>query len=399
MRWHARLPLLCSVLMVLARSTLNRPLPGWIEEDLTHHEEEAEEVLSALTGTMKEHLKESLNFTGVLFPEKTPMKLPQYMIDLYNRYADDRTSMPVSNIIRSFNVEDVVLSSSRENLLQSHILLFNVTIPQREAVTKAELKLKLSGLGHLSLFDVIHLEPSENLMDPNSFLGAKDVSGHESVTMDVTKAVKRWIKSKVQLNKLEIFLKTKSPLDACLKTKNFTIDSDRSHPPILIVFSDDQSESNMKENPMDLTQMMLYERSNNLGTISKNTTVGDGEGHEALGEGKTRSRRSVERNHCTKASLMVNFKDIGWDSIIIFPPSYDAGQCVGNCYYPLTDNLTPTKHAIVQSLMHMKKPKDVGNVCCVPTKLESVQVVYRENRQTYIKKNYEDMKVVECGCR
>ncbi|XP_069834884.1 dorsalin-1-like [Dendropsophus ebraccatus] len=395
--WNARLPMLCSLVMVLTRSTLNRPLPEKEEEDLSHHEVEAEEVLSSLTGTMKEHLKESLNLTGVLFPEKTPMKLPQYMIDLYNRYADDRTSMPVSNIIRSFNVEDIFSSSSQENLLQSHILLFNVTIPQHEVVTMAELKLSLgdAGPGHLSLFDVIHIEPSENLMDPNSFLASKDVAGDESVTIDVTKAVKRWIKSKVQVKKLEIFLKLKAPQDTCLTTKNFTIYSDRSHPPILIVFSDDQSESNVKDNPMGLTQMMLYEQSNKLGTYSKNTTNGHGEEHK----GKRRTKRNAESNHCTKASLIVNFKDIGWDSIIIFPPSYDVGQCVGNCYYPLTENLTPTKHAIVQSLMHMKKPKDVGNICCVPTKLESIQVVYRENKQTYIKKNYEDMKVVECGCR
>ncbi|KAG9468490.1 hypothetical protein GDO78_022641 [Eleutherodactylus coqui] len=397
----ARLPVLCSLVIFLARFTLNKPLPEWEIKDRTHPEEEVEDVLSSLTGTMKEHLKENLNLTGVLFQEKSTMKLPQYMIDLYHHYADDRTSMPVSNIIRGFNVEDILSSSSKENLLQSYILLFNVTIPQHEEVTKAELRLSLgdSGLCHLSLFDVIHTKPSRNLKDSNSFLASKDIEGDESVTIDITKAIKRWIKSKVQLNKLEVFLQMKAPSEMFFKTQKFALDSHSSHPPILVIFSDDQSENIVKENPMDLAQMMIYEQSNNLGIFSKNIMADVGEGHEPLVVSKTRAKRNAERNHCTKTSLTVNFKDIGWDSIIIFPPSYDAGQCVGSCYYPLTDNLTPTKHAIVQSLMHIRKPKDVGNACCVPTKLEGLQVVYRENRQTVLKKNYEDMKVVECGCR
>ncbi|XP_075698360.1 dorsalin-1-like [Rhinoderma darwinii] len=407
MVWLARLPMWCSLVLFLARFTLNKPLPIWeegeVEEEdlLTHHEEEAEEVLSSLTGRMKEDIKDSVKLSEVLFQEKTTMKLPQYMIDLYNQYADDRTSTPVSNIIRSFTVQDILSSSSQEDLLESHVLLFNVTVPQQEEVTKAELKLTLSlgdpGSRHLSLFDVLHVEPSENLRDSNSFLASKDVEGDESMTIDVTKAVKRWIKSKVQLNKLEIFIKMKTPLDTCFKSKKFSMNSDGGHPPILIIFSDDQGEKNGKGNPMEVTHMKLYEQSNNLAIFFKNFTADHDEGHEPLG--KARAKRSAERNHCTKASLTVNFKDIGWDSMIIFPPSYDAGQCVGNCYYPLTDNLTPTKHAIVQSLMHIKKPKNVGNACCVPTKLESLHVVYRENQQTILQKNYQDMKVVECGCR
>ncbi|XP_075203513.1 dorsalin-1-like [Anomaloglossus baeobatrachus] len=404
MMWFVRFPILCSLLIFLAKFALNKPLPERVEEDLLmHHEEEAEGIMSSINGTREEHVKESLNLTGFLFQEKTPMKLPQYMIDLYNRYAHDRTSMPVSNIIRSFNVEDILSSIPQDNLLQSHILLFNVTIPQHEEVTKAELKLKISvgnsGFGHLSLFDVIHTEPSENLRDLNSFLASKDVEGAEAVTIDVTKAVKRWIKFKVQLNKIEIFLRMKVPSETCFNTKLFAMDSDSSHPPILIIFSDDQSDNNVKEDPMDLLQIMLYKQSNDLGIFSKNSTTDHGEGHEPLEEGKTRSKRAAQREHCTKASLTVNFSDIGWGSFIIYPPSYEAGQCVGTCYPPLTDNLKPTKHALVQSLVHLTKPKEVGSVCCVPTKLDSLQVVYKNDKQISIMRNYEDMKVLECGCR
>ncbi|XP_075073358.1 growth/differentiation factor 2 [Mixophyes fleayi] len=408
--WYSKLLVVCTLLVFLARLTLTKPLPEWGQKHfLNNYEEEAEQVLSSLTGRMKEDLIQNLNLSGVSIQEKPMMKLPQYMIDLYNQYADDRTSMPMANVIRSFNAEDIMLSSSQENPIQSHILLFNVTIPWHEEITKAELKMKISlgdwHLGHLSLFDVIHIELSENLKDPNSFLASKDVEEGESVTIDITKAVKRWIKSKVEKNKLEIFLKAKIPQDACKKTTNIDISSDSSHPPILIIFSDDQ-DNKVKETKMELNQMILHEQEKNIGIFLQNSTVEHVEEHrehlvigKTLAKSKKRVKRTAGRNYCKKTSLIVNFKDIGWDSVIIFPPNYDAGQCIGQCYFPLTDNLTPTKHAIIQTLMNKQRPKDVEKACCVPTKLEAIHVVYFDNGVPTINRNYEEMKVVECGCR
>lgn len=47
----------------------------------------------------------SLNLSGVPAQDKTQAELPQYMIDLYNRYTTDKSSTPASNIVRSFSLE------------------------------------------------------------------------------------------------------------------------------------------------------------------------------------------------------------------------------------------------------------------------------------------------------
>ncbi|XP_063814582.1 dorsalin-1-like [Pseudophryne corroboree] len=406
--WYSGIPLSCTLFVFLARLALTKPLPDWKQKDFAqNYEEEAEQVLDSLTGRMKEELIQSLNLSAVLLTEKPAMKLPQYMIDLYNQYADDRSSFPMSNVIRSFNAQDIMLSSSKENPIQSHILLFNVTIPVHEDITKAELKMKMPlgdwGLGHLSLFDVIHIEPSENLRDKNSFLSAKDVEEGESVTIDVTRAVKRWMNSKVEKNKLEFFFKSNITEDTCIKTTNAGISSDGNHLPILIIFSDDQG-NRMKETRMELYQMILHEQEKNLGIFSQNITaelVEETREHHVTGKtpvaSKTRVKRVAGRNYCTKTSLIVNFKDIKYD-FVMFPPSYDAGQCVGECYYPLTDNVTPTKHAIIQAYMHKNK-QEVASPCCVPTKLAAIQALLMLDGVPTIKTNYEGMKVVECGCR
>lgn len=47
----------------------------------------------------------------------------------------------------------------------------------------------------------------------------------------------------------------------------------------------------------------------------------------------------------------VNFEDIGgWDKLdLIAPKEYDAFECKGGCFFPLADDVTPTKRAIVKA--------------------------------------------------
>lgn len=60
---------------------------------------------------MKVDFLRSLNLSGVPSQDKTQAELPQYMIDLYNRYTTDKSSIPASNIVRSFSVEGRVSST------------------------------------------------------------------------------------------------------------------------------------------------------------------------------------------------------------------------------------------------------------------------------------------------
>lgn len=118
--------------------------------------------------------------------------------------------------------------------------------------------------------------------------------------------------------------------------------------------------------------------------------------------GRARGRKGRKRrakNGCKKKPLKVDFKDIGWDTWIIAPPSYEASQCSGKCFYPMASHLSPTKHAVVQNLVHSRHPDRTSRACCVPTLLGPISLLYLENGITTFKYDYDDMVVLECGCR
>lgn len=77
-----------------------------------------------------------------------------------------------------------------------------------------------------------------------------------------------------------------------------------------------------------------------------------------------------------------------------------AYQCHGRCFYPVAEHLSPTKHAIIQALLHSVDPTKAPRLCCVPTKLSSISVLYVDDKGVLTYRfAYKDMVVVECGCR
>ncbi|XP_043281128.1 protein decapentaplegic-like [Venturia canescens] len=118
-------------------------------------------------------------------------------------------------------------------------------------------------------------------------------------------------------------------------------------------------------------------------------------------------RRVRRRNLCRRRPLYVDFASIAYDEWVVAPPGYEAYQCVGKCFYPFGDHLSPTKHAIVQTLVHgalqgtdAVNGKQVGRACCVPTRLAPTSLLYIDASGTLTYQyGYEDMVVAECGCR
>ncbi|CAJ0968722.1 unnamed protein product [Ranitomeya imitator] len=111
-------------------------------------------------------------------------------------------------------------------------------------------------------------------------------------------------------------------------------------------------------------------------------------------DASSRIRRNAKGNACRKTSLYINFKEIGWDSWIIAPAGYEAYECRGVCSYPLTENVTPTKHAIVQTLVHMKNSQKASKACCVATKLDPISILYLDAGVVTYKFKYEGMVVL-----
>ncbi|KOB77391.1 Uncharacterized protein OBRU01_04321 [Operophtera brumata] len=110
-------------------------------------------------------------------------------------------------------------------------------------------------------------------------------------------------------------------------------------------------------------------------------------------------RRKEAREICQRRSLYVDFAEVGWSDWIVAPHGYDAYYCQGDCPFPLADHLNGTNHAIVQTLVNSVNPAAVPKACCVPTQLTSISMLYLDEHNKVVLKNYQDMMVLGCGCR
>lgn len=119
-----------------------------------------------------------------------------------------------------------------------------------------------------------------------------------------------------------------------------------------------------------------------------------------VGTGLQARRTKRQRNTCRRRPLYVDFSEIHYDTWIVAPDGYEAFQCTGKCFFPVSEHLSPTKHAIVQTLLHSVAPGKVSRACCVPTRLEPISVLYIDQKGVLTYRfSYQDMVVAECGCR
>nr|XP_040033124.1 bone morphogenetic protein 2-like [Gasterosteus aculeatus aculeatus] len=103
---------------------------------------------------------------------------------------------------------------------------------------------------------------------------------------------------------------------------------------------------------------------------------------------------------CRRVPLFVDFEEIGWSGWIISPRGYNAYHCKGSCPFPLGGNLRATNHATVRSIIHALKVSsdEVGAPCCVPDRLQSISLLYFDDEENVVLKQYDDMVALSCGC-
>lgn len=120
----------------------------------------------------------------------------------------------------------------------------------------------------------------------------------------------------------------------------------------------------------------------------------------------SRSARSVDYSEeegvsfpCQRLPLYVDFEEIGWSGWIVSPRGYNAYHCKGSCPFPLGQNMRPTNHATVQSIINaLKLIKGIETPCCVPDKLFSINLLYFDDDENVVLKQYNDMVAGSCGC-
>lgn len=419
-------PQLCALFCLVAHSVSGSPIMSLeqssLEEDMPLFDDVFSEQdgvdFNTLLQSMKNEFLKTLNLSDIPTQDPAKVDAPEYMLELYNRFATDRTSMPSANIIRSFKNEDLFSQPASFNGLRKYPLLFNVSIPHHEEVIMAELRLFTlvqrdrmiyEGVDRkITIFEVLESKGDNEGERSMLVLVSGEIYGTDSEweTFDVTDAIRRWQKSGSTTHQLEVHIESRhdETEDASKGQLEIDTSAQNKHVPLLVVFSDDQSSE--KEQREELSEMISHEQLLELDSLGLHGYP-SGPGEEALLQMRSniiydstaRIRRNAKGNYCKRTPLYIDFKEIGWDSWIIAPPGYEAYECRGVCNYPLAEHLTPTKHAIIQALVHLKNSQKASKACCVPTKLEPISILYLDKGVVTYKFKYEGMAVSECGCR
>lgn len=323
-----------------------------------------------------------------------------------------------ANLISFLFFPDLFSQPASFNGLRKYPLLFNVSIPHHEDIIMAELRLYTlvqrdrliyEGVDRkITIFEVLDSKEDHEGERSMLVLVSGEIYGTNSEweTFDVTDAIRHWQKSGFSTHQLEVHIESKHETEDAIGRGHLEIDTSarNKHDPLLVVFSDDQSSE--KERKEELDEMIAHEQFPEMDNLDLDG-YSNGPGEEALLQMRSniiydstaRIRRNAKGNYCKRTPLYIDFKEIGWDSWIIAPPGYEAYECRGVCNYPLAEHLTPTKHAIIQALVHLKNSQKASKACCVPTKLEPISILYLDKGVVTYKFKYEGMAVSECGCR
>ncbi|XP_050390265.1 bone morphogenetic protein 10 [Patella vulgata] len=360
--------------------------------------------------------------TETLRLKSPPRKAPEYMLDLYDMLSKEEISNPSANIVRSYmNINDDEIGGLSGNTqLQGerariHTLAFNITsMGKDEEIKLAELRLYTLVIRDRNIymgvdrkvlvFEILDRFASED--EKYNLISQKHVYRHDSEweVFDVTSAVTRWVRNVNSFQVLEVRIESvfSGVIDGDMDIDVNPMDK---NDPLLVVFSNNNHPHQQHEN--EIQELIQHEIDSNRDEIRTGEMESDhkpqiklSNSSQHLSRVKRSRSKHNRRNSCRRKPMTVDFQKINLHGVIVAPTKYMAFECIGKCYNPIGDHLTPTKHAIIQTMMHGYNPKLYSRACCVPTKLEPISVLYYDDNGviTY-KYKYDDMVVGECGCR
>ncbi|XP_052563996.1 protein decapentaplegic isoform X2 [Culex pipiens pallens] len=345
--------------------------------------------------------------------DRSKVVIPEAMKQLYAQIMghelDDSVNVPKpglntrnANTVRSFTHEE----SHIDDRFRHHHrfrLMFNVTnIPLNEKLRAAELTLNRDAIEggsrrrampvhQILVYDIIRPGVKGKRAPRFLLIDSKTVRINESapISVDVLPAVDRWMRNPKQNHGLFIQVTSKgkrkqqqaggaAPEHHHVRLRRSV---DESHEkwsqkqPLLFTYTDD---GRHKQRP-------IRDAISNVNRARRTPM---------------RNRRRKNGNElCQRRPLYVDFSDVGWSDWIVAPPGYEAFYCQGDCQFPIADHLNTTNHAIVQTLVNSISPSYAPKACCVPTQLSSISMLYLNEQNKVVLKNYQDMTVVGCGCR
>uniref|UniRef100_A0A8C4TNN7 Bone morphogenetic protein 2-like n=1 Tax=Erpetoichthys calabaricus TaxID=27687 RepID=A0A8C4TNN7_ERPCA len=336
-------------------------------------------------------LHEIFDFDDV--PQKTVShkKAPQFMVDLFNTVADSGgiTRYPnilEGNIVRSF--EDKVPSGRS-------LYYFNLSsVHQNEKLIKAELRIFRKKQSTMPGKSFVH--HFGKVMNINFFVF--------NIAVLMESGIKPWRGNLISSRLLPLHTQGWEVFNVTLTVSKWLLDSNSNHG-LLLVFT--LPTGNFWEASVGrFTKQVRHpeEARGFLVLFSVDGRKGESTGNMPL-PGTALFSRAAPGNpetpvtSCQRLPLYVDFEEIGWSGWIISPKGYNAYQCKGACPFPLGEGLRATNHATVLSIVNaLKLTREVHTPCCVPEKLYSINLLYFDDEENVVLKQYDDMVAASCGC-
>ncbi|XP_078054922.1 growth/differentiation factor 15-like [Mustelus asterias] len=102
-----------------------------------------------------------------------------------------------------------------------------------------------------------------------------------------------------------------------------------------------------------------------------------------------------KQKSCCRKSLLVSFKEIGWNDWIRAPESYNMYSCGGSC----AANYKPANmHAMIKSAMHQLSGAAGTRLCCSPAAYEPMTLLHYSSEGKLTLTAFDDMIVTNCHC-
>ncbi|XP_028329377.1 anti-dorsalizing morphogenic protein [Gouania willdenowi] len=327
------------------------------------------------------------------------MQPPQYMLDLYHTVADvngvtKEPDLLEGNTVRSFfdklrsdRVEfrfNLSTVSRSEKILIAELHLFKLR-PQSSLI------LNRHHFCQVSVYQLLD-GGKTNSTPVHKLLSSRLVPVHSSgwEVFKITKAVSSWMVDEGNNIGLQVVIQTLGGIAMDKKLVRFASGRNHHHTkqPMMVVFTDDgRRPASQKSSEMNHTVSSLPQLPSSSTQLSRSARSLDS------------SEEGVVSTHCQLHPLHVDFEEIGWSGWIVSPKGYNAYHCKGQCPFPLGQNTIATNHATVQSIINaLKLVEGIEMPCCVPDELFSISLLFFDEDENVVLKQYNDMVAGSCGC-
>ncbi|KAM6104981.1 LOW QUALITY PROTEIN: bone morphogenetic protein 2-like [Pterocles gutturalis] len=342
-----------------------------------------------------------------VLPRKKP---PQFMVDLFNKVADANgitrdPGLLEGNVVRSF--ED------RVHVDQYHFYFDISAMEKGEQMLKAEFrvfKLKRTHVSRRSdvkhfckveVYEVLESGKSQKNHLIASRLLSLYTEGWE--VFNVTQTVSKWVGNSSSNHGLitttHVFNnRIEHNLVKFAKSQG-TLQESRNA--LLVLFTNSNKRRSSSFVPSSQVKPEMNPAKNDASRVPRETRVVESSKASISRRPRAAAIPSAKSQvtTCHRRELYVDFGAIGWSGWIIYPSGYNAFYCRGSCLFPLGESLNATNHATVQSIVHtLKLSQDVTTPCCVPDELKSLNLLYFDDKENVVLKNYKDMVATRCGC-